>query len=173
MVFQEPSSITGTADVEYCNMTNNLTILNNIGSLTTNIPGVNTLYTSALTVPMDVRNSPRDVWGWPKIPLLHTLPQNHSLDSENPWRLVSNNSNITYSSLVGNILQGVPIDLDTEFAIESSYLDLRCRLLDLSSDPDDAFASMGGALMMHNASNLFRLPGFVQAYSRYTIINIR
>lgn len=104
-------------------------------------------------------HSPRDLWGWPKIPFLHTLPQDDSSHEDNPWRAVSNDANFSYSSLIDNILSKVPADRRAEFPLETSYFAARCHRLVANMPSNEAFHKLGGEhWLMHNASTLWNLP---------------
>ncbi|RLL99597.1 hypothetical protein CFD26_105961 [Aspergillus turcosus] len=124
--------------------------------MTQGLTATNAVYTASLLASQEVKDSPRDLWGWPKIPLLRTLPPvSSSSNPANPWRSSVSNDSIIYSSLAGIVLQGIPRDLDAEFSVESSYLDLDCHLVANDSTDRVVYEIMGDHVLVHNATNLF------------------
>ncbi len=121
MVLEEPSVFVNTSSIEYENMMGAIFFIGGPGFLL--LSTGNAFYSASLLAPDDVTHSPRDLWGWPKIPFLHTLPQDDSSHEDNPWIAVSNDANFSYSSLIGNILSKVPADRRAEFPLETSYFD--------------------------------------------------
>ncbi|RHZ63340.1 hypothetical protein CDV55_100195, partial [Aspergillus turcosus] len=155
MVSQVASSVSGNASAAYINM-NGSSYLIGLSAMTQGLTATNAVYTASLLASQEVKDSPRDLWGWPKIPLLRTLPPvSSSSDPANPWRSSVSNNSIIYSSLAGIVLQGIPRDLDAEFSVESSYLDLDCHLVANDSTDRVVYEIMGDHVLVHNATNLF------------------
>lgn len=77
---------------------------------------------AALMQNVETKSSPRDLWGNPKIPRLHTL--NHSTADENGWIQVSQTPTVeSFSSLFGLPLLGIPDHGTVEFGVESAYVE--------------------------------------------------
>jgi hypothetical protein len=112
------------------------------------------MYTTSLLASEEAKGSPRDVWGWPKVPLLRTLSPSSGSDA---WRTASSgNGSITYSALIGLVLQGIPSDLDVEFPVESSYFGLDCHFVANNLTSNETLQRMGEHLLVdRNASILF------------------
>lgn len=66
-----------------------------------------------------------DLWGNIKIPDLQHLIKNTTKNSTG-WFDVSKQSNITYSSLLGLPVSGIPDTDTTEFTLDFSYMTLNC-----------------------------------------------
>ncbi|GIK06734.1 hypothetical protein Aspvir_002384 [Aspergillus viridinutans] len=160
MVSQAASSVSGNASAAYINM-NGSSYLIGFSAMTAGLTPTNAVYTASLLASQEVKDSPRDLWGWPKIPLLRTLPPvSSSRNSANPWRSSVSNDSIIYSSLAGIVLQGIPRDLDAEFSVESSYLDLDCHLVANDSTDQVVYEIMGKSVLVHNATDLFEHPTY-------------
>ncbi|KAI9151348.1 hypothetical protein HJFPF1_08550 [Paramyrothecium foliicola] len=98
------------------------------------------LYTTNLMQSAQRRNSPTDLWSFPKIPQwpLGLAPdQTHEIDSE-----TLRGGEQDYSSLLGIKVQGLDFDdrgASYQFSVNTSYIDLACKpidTLDLSADID-------------------------------------
>ncbi|KAL4900646.1 hypothetical protein BDW74DRAFT_182481 [Aspergillus multicolor] len=135
MVSETTTAVAGNLTVGYMDM--NISS-NFAGSSSTQdtVAAVNSIYTASLLSSDEVKSSPRDVWGWPKMPLMRALPADLSTNGTNPWRATHQDDNLTYSSL---------------------YLDFDCHTLVLNVDDSDAYQTMAGdgKLLNHNASNLY------------------
>lgn len=119
--------------------------------LRTGLTAINSIYTASILATDNVRNSPRDMWDNPKVPVLDL---NDANQSSNPWRHVDHSKATSYSSLVGLVLMGIPSEQNCEFSAESSYFDLDCKLIGHHMSDDDIYATMGTPLY-HNVTNLF------------------
>jgi hypothetical protein len=83
------------------------------------------IFSASLISPTPVQQSPMDVWGNIKIPLLEKLEANTT--SVDGWTPVPTNQNISYSSLLGSPIAGVPHFGQSTFQIVSSYFYLDCQ----------------------------------------------
>ncbi|KAL6233105.1 hypothetical protein BDW75DRAFT_252220 [Aspergillus navahoensis] len=155
MISQARSSVLGDLSVAYLNMNvsaGNIPLAE--GSSTTDILApLNAIYTTLILSSEEANASRRDVWGWPKIPYLSSLGS--STDEVNAWRSVPQEGPVTYTSLNGHVLQGIPPDSYAEFPIESSYFDFDCHMLATGLSANDTFNARGAKLLYHNASNFF------------------
>jgi hypothetical protein len=86
--------------------------------------GLYTTYTQAVMSAGDFKNSLTDCWGNVKI------PDYERLGSHSPeftlWKDISSDGNVSYSSVVGVPIHGVPTKGNTTFAIETSYYSVGC-----------------------------------------------
>ncbi|KAK2774983.1 hypothetical protein FQN52_000195 [Onygenales sp. PD_12] len=155
MLSQTSSELSQNISVAYMNM-NNPSGFSGTASMGDTLGATDSLYTASLLATQGMRSSPRDLWSWPKIPLLRALPPNESDTGSNPWRTCSQENQTVYSSLVGLMIQGIPSDKETEFAVESSYFDLDCVALAHHAPLPSIFDMMGGNILHHNSTNLFR-----------------
>lgn len=77
---------------------------------------------AALMQNVETKSGPRDLWGNPRIPRLHTL--NHSTADEDGWIQVSPSPMVeSFSSLFGLPLLGIPDHGTVEFGVESAYVE--------------------------------------------------
>ncbi|KAI9881289.1 MAG: hypothetical protein M1830_005575 [Pleopsidium flavum] len=98
---------------------------------------VTALYAASLLAPLSVTNSPMDTWQNVRIPLLEALPRIPNEDGDGSWLPVEQSANITYSSLNGLPIAGLPSEGDATFSVDSSYFALNCSLVRLNiSSPD-------------------------------------
>ncbi|KAJ0424726.1 hypothetical protein BJY00DRAFT_309143 [Aspergillus carlsbadensis] len=154
MISEAPSAVGGNISLAYMNMTW-VSGFEGASSMSRTGPPMRAMYTTSLLASEEARNSPRDVWGWPKIPLLRTLSPSNDSDA---WRTTasSGNGSTTYSALIGLVLQGIPLDLDVEFPVESSYFDLDCYFVANNLTSEETLQRMGeNTLVYRNASILF------------------
>lgn len=101
----------------------------------------NALYLSALLTPPAGQAASVDTWGNVKIPTIENLEQTSSAD-DHGWLTVSS-ENISYSSLVGLPIAGVPKTGNSSFNVEFSYMVLSCQNLSAGTVPgatDGAFS---------------------------------
>jgi hypothetical protein len=92
---------------------------------------INTLYTVGLVNPISIQ--PTDVWGNVKIPLLDRLSGNGT-----QWRPVMTGE-VSYSSLIGSPIAGIPSDCQSEFTTVSSYFLLDCQAPVFKSFTEEVF----------------------------------
>ncbi|RDW65897.1 uncharacterized protein DSM5745_09636 [Aspergillus mulundensis] len=168
MISEASASVLGNVSVAYMNTSIDDGSHPLVSSSLTNdaLAPLSAIYTTSILSSQEAKTAPSDVWGWPKIPFLPAS----SIDNDS-WRVPSNDTQTSYTSLVGHVLQGVPPDNSTDFPIESSYFDFDCRLMATNLSNTEAYTAMGGAsLLHHNASNLFNdtVDGRV-AYSNFFI----
>ncbi|RDW68842.1 uncharacterized protein DSM5745_08602 [Aspergillus mulundensis] len=158
MISETPSSVSSDIALAFMNMSKAPGLSGASGFYTIKTP-MRSIYTTSLIASKEAKASRRDVWGWPKIPLLRTLlPSDGALESgTNPWRAVPSDSTLTsYSSLLGLVLQGVPPHGNVEFPVESSYFDLDCYFIANNLTWTEVLERMGSPLLLyHNASRLF------------------
>ncbi|KAL4922418.1 hypothetical protein BDW62DRAFT_197093 [Aspergillus aurantiobrunneus] len=172
MVSQVSSRVEGNATLGYMSMNSSSGFFGS-STMSDALAPMNSIYTTSLISSEEAKASPRDAWGWPKIPLLRTLPSvDPSSNETNPWRAPSQDSPITYSSFLGHVVQGIPAQGDVEFPLESSYFDFDCHLLAHDLPPSEIFDRMGEPVLYHNATNLFRgsaytSDGLSTAYSNF------
>ncbi|KAL2868164.1 uncharacterized protein BJX67DRAFT_351228 [Aspergillus lucknowensis] len=172
LISQEPSTVSSNISVAYMSM-NGSSGLEGQSSVADTFSPITSIYTTSLVASEEAKRSPYDAWGWPKIPLLRTLPLNDS-GGTNPWRTPRPDGPVTYSSLVGLVVQGVPSGEVVEFPVESSYFDLDCHPLLYNVSSEEAVKAMGDTMIKNNASALFRDTAylgtdFTEAYSNYFV----
>jgi hypothetical protein len=85
---------------------------------------IDAVYATALMVPPSTRNLSADIYGNVKIPFYRELKAERSSESTG-WERVPQ-SNVAYSSLLGIPVAHVSSTGDTNFTMETSYLDLDC-----------------------------------------------
>ncbi|KAL4881170.1 hypothetical protein BJY04DRAFT_218349 [Aspergillus karnatakaensis] len=157
-ITEAPSSVSSDITLAYMNMSgpSGLTGASNLDKAWT---PMHSIYTTSLIASEEAKQFPRDLWDWPKIPLLRTLisSEDEPESDGHPWRVVpSDNISTTYSSLLGLILQGIPSHANAEFPIESSYFDFDCYFMGDNLTKSEAMQRMGEPLLFHhNASDLF------------------
>ncbi|KAI9372250.1 hypothetical protein BJX61DRAFT_455850 [Aspergillus egyptiacus] len=156
MVSQVEASVPGNLSVAYLDMNVSAGHIPFLSASTTEdiMTPLSAIYTTLLLSSEDSKASPRDVWGWPKIPYLSSVSSS-SLDADNSWRSVPQDGMVSYTSLVGHVLQGVPPNGYAEFPIESSYFDFDCHMMATGLSTTEAFNAMGGRLLHHNPSTFF------------------
>lgn len=149
MISEVESSVPGDLSVAYMDINVSTAYLpfNGASSAEDNMAPLSAIYTTLLISSEEAKGSPRDVWGWPKIPYLSSI--------DNSWRSVPEDGTVTYTSLVGHVLQGIPPNGYAEFPIESSYFDFDCRMTGTGLSANETLEAMGGRLLVHNASNFF------------------
>jgi hypothetical protein len=91
--------------------------------------------TAVLSAPATL-NRTSDVWGNVKIPLLQDIKA--SLTDSNGWLRVPN-YNVSYTSLIGNPVYGVPSEGSSTFTIWSSYFSTTCSDPILYGNETDEF----------------------------------
>ncbi|KAK2808768.1 hypothetical protein FQN50_004440 [Emmonsiellopsis sp. PD_5] len=155
MLSQTSSELSQNISVSYMNM-NKSSGFSGTASMGDTLGATDSLYTASLLATKGVRSSPRDLWNWPKIPLLRALPSNESGAASNPWRTCAQDNQTVYSSLLGLMIQGIPSDKNTEFPVESSYFDLDCVSLAHHVPLPSVFDMMGKNVLHHNSTNLFQ-----------------
>ncbi|KAL4908310.1 hypothetical protein BDW74DRAFT_99448 [Aspergillus multicolor] len=154
MVSEASTSVPGNVSVAYMNTSIDDASHPLVSSSLTNdaLAPLSAIYTTSILSSEEAKTAQSDVWGWPKIPFFSAA----AAEDDNPWRFPSNDTQMSYTSLVGHVLQGVPSDNHAEFPIESSYFDFDCRLMATNLSNSEAYTAMGGpSLLHHNASNLF------------------
>jgi hypothetical protein len=92
-------------------------------SLTVFMSSFSAIFAASLISPMSVQLSPMDNWGNVKIPLLEYLDPETASDG---WIPVPA-QNISYSSVLGNPIAGIPFSGNVTFQITSSYFILDCQ----------------------------------------------
>ncbi|KAJ5622997.1 hypothetical protein N7490_011602 [Penicillium lividum] len=157
MLTSEATSVHGNTPVAYLNVVNASSWFDGASGLGSSLGAANSIYTTSLMTTQAVQSSPRDVWTFPKIPVLRHLPLNTSSSSSNPWRTCDHNNQTVYSSLIGLVVGGIPSDSEADFSVETSYFDLDCHAKAQNISDDSLFAEMGGSLLLHNATDLFSI----------------
>lgn len=155
MLTPQATRVYGNTTVAYLNIVNASSGFDGSSGMSSSIAAIDSIYTTSLMAMQAVQNSPRDVWTFPKIPVLRYLPLNTSSSSSNPWRDCDHDTQTVYSSLTGLVVRGIPSDSEAEFSVETSYFDLDCHSKAQNTTQDLLFAEMGGSLLYHNATNLF------------------
>lgn len=87
----------------------------------------NPVYGSSLFSSPETKSSPRDNWGNVKIPYIDLSTDTDQADAEK-WLLVRSD-NVSYSSLLGYLVAGLPTKGSSIFTLESSYFRMRCQNL--------------------------------------------
>lgn len=156
MISEVQSSVPGDLSVAYLDLNVSATNVPLAGGSSTEdiMAPLSAIYTTLLVSSEEAKAPPRDVWGWPKIPNL-SLISSASAGADGSWRSVPEDGMVSYTSLVGHVLQGIPPDGYAEFPIESSYFDFDCHMVATGLSANETFDAMGGRLLHHNASNFF------------------
>lgn len=90
------------------------------------VPIVASLVQASLLQSVDALMSPVDLWNNVRTPRLQQLSPFTDPIPGNPWVTIDATNNLTWSSLSGLIIQPLPTDGVSTFAIESTYLDFSC-----------------------------------------------
>src|SRR5436305_7538362 len=85
-----------------------------VSSLQSSLDTIKTAYLSSLVTPIDVQDSPRDLWGNVKIPSLDSLTGRSSTEGE--WIDVKQ-GNTKYSNLIGIPVDGLVAEAESAFVI--------------------------------------------------------
>jgi hypothetical protein len=106
-------------------------------------------YQSCLLAPVKVKLSATDLWSNPKLPFLESIPGYDGQSATDKWLNVPGAPNVTYSSLTGIVVAGLPPDRSSNFSIQSSYFNLKCSdgayfKVNASAAPDDVNGFYGG-----------------------------
>ncbi|PGH18212.1 hypothetical protein AJ79_00550 [Helicocarpus griseus UAMH5409] len=96
-------------------------------------PQLNGLYVTSLMAPPNVKHSPVDIWGNLKVPLMSHLASDHTSNGTCWYNFDADVEDIPYSSLIGIPVGGLQPNGNTTFTMESSYFDVNCYSLSLSS----------------------------------------
>ena len=93
------------------------------------------IYAASLIAPATFKSSPVDLWGNAKVPdLLH----NGQATGESGWLNVNvTDPDLTYSSLHGNPIMNIPLQGQTTFTIETSYITSTCQEILTTSHAQD------------------------------------
>ncbi|KAE8139910.1 hypothetical protein BDV38DRAFT_269678 [Aspergillus pseudotamarii] len=117
------------------------------GDVETTTSQQDALYLSLLLSPASVKQSPMDLWGNVKIPLMSRL---NTTANETGWRHILDSSVISYASLMGVPMEGITARGNTSFHLETSYYDLDCfdismqqRAIPFTEDSSLNFTSLG------------------------------
>ncbi|KAJ4992951.1 hypothetical protein SVAN01_01655 [Stagonosporopsis vannaccii] len=84
-------------------------------------------YMAALQSSSQTVNSSRDMWGNLKIPDIRSLDGYDSNKSVGTWHRISNDSQITYASLLGSPIFGMPSSGNATFNLTSHYWSIDCK----------------------------------------------
>ncbi|EEP80716.1 predicted protein [Uncinocarpus reesii 1704] len=95
-------------------------------------PQLNRLYISSLMAPASVKHSPVDLWGNMKVPLMSHYTSGQ-INGTGWYNFKVSNDKIPYSSLIGIPAAEISQEGITTFSMESSYFDIDCYNLSLSS----------------------------------------
>lgn len=90
------------------------------------VPIVASLVQASLLQSVDALKSPVDIWNNIRIPRHQQLSPFTDPIPENPWVTIDATNNHTWTSLSGLMIQPLPTDGVSTFAIESTYLDFSC-----------------------------------------------
>ncbi|KAH9903581.1 hypothetical protein F4778DRAFT_90881 [Xylariomycetidae sp. FL2044] len=109
----------------------NVSMFDGVSSSASTLSLVTTLYLSTLLTPSSIRESPRDVWGNPKLPYTGSL--NGELREDN-WTSVRAEDG--YSNLIGIPIGKLVDSTSSQFTITASYLNTSCSALELTTVDD-------------------------------------
>jgi len=96
---------------------------------------INAIYTSSIISSNQIQTSPMDQWGNVKIPMFENLAQNFAVE-EDGWILVPT-FNVSYTSLIGYPIKGIPTVGNSTFNITTSYFVADCEQPMLLSAADE------------------------------------
>jgi hypothetical protein len=91
----------------------------------------NALFIASLLSGADAKNSSADSWGNVKIPMIDSLT---STPDESGWYSLLGDASLTYSSLVGVPISGLPLAGNTTSEIQTSYWALDCPTMEELQD---------------------------------------
>lgn len=120
----------------YTNTTGNFTYLAFVSPFTNQGVGsasaeplapIDAAFTAALATAPDSKASPQDQFGNIKVPVYEYLNSSSSKDGST-WREVPDNDNITWSSLTGLPLHGLPSKGTSRFQLNTGYMMTDCRV---------------------------------------------
>jgi hypothetical protein len=86
-------------------------------------PISNTIFQTIMMEPLSATSSQRDLWGNVKIPALSSIASPYALKSPD-WTNIAFGPDLSYSSLLGIPLSGLPLNGRTNMTLETSYLTL-------------------------------------------------
>ncbi|PGH27610.1 hypothetical protein AJ80_00623 [Polytolypa hystricis UAMH7299] len=103
------------------------------GDVISHIQTLNNVYVTSLMAPGSTKTSPMDLWGNVKVPIMSRL--NVSSTTESGWMNITDvaEEDIPYAALVGVPVFSHSATANTTFSMESSYFDINCDNLTLSS----------------------------------------
>lgn len=84
------------------------------------LPTINAIFQASVMEPPSAISSERDLWSNVKIPVLSSVAPPHALMSPN-WTNIAFGQNLSYSSLLGIPLSGLPRNGRTNITLETSY----------------------------------------------------
>ena len=99
-----------------------------IGSM----PQINAIYMSSLLAPQSIKESPMDLWGNVKLPIMSRMNGDATRDG---WKEVKKDPQVVYSSLLGIPFDGTQRGSNSSFHLESSYYDIDCFDVSLQPKP--------------------------------------
>jgi hypothetical protein len=139
----------------YWNTSASETIFDGADDVDVNGPAVNALYSASLLAPANVENGAVDLWNNVKVPMLDALSPEAIIAEHNPWISVNHTDNVTYSSLIGYMLAGVPSGGKSNFSMESSYLNMACSDGVKFQNTTQLNATLNGRVTLHTNNSLF------------------
>jgi hypothetical protein len=87
------------------------------------LPTTNAVFQTSMMEPSSATSSQRDLWGNVKIPILSSIAHPHALMSPN-WTNITYGQNLSYSSLLGIPVSGIPRNGRINMTLETSYFTL-------------------------------------------------
>jgi hypothetical protein len=99
---------------------------------------INSVYTAALLGSPEIKNGPQDMWNNVKIPYIHSL---NSSDADTDGWLPVPLRNVSYSSLLGYSVAGIPSTGISSFPLSSYYYNISCQKLWHIAFPNSSYKS--------------------------------
>ncbi|PKY01766.1 hypothetical protein P168DRAFT_299301 [Aspergillus campestris IBT 28561] len=96
------------------------------------MPQINALYMSSLLAPQSIKESPMDLWGNVKLPIMSRMDGG---TTSHGWKDIKKDSHVVYSSLLGIPFENIQRGSNSSFHMESSYYDIDCFDVSLQPEP--------------------------------------
>jgi hypothetical protein len=133
----EYRNITANTTIAYLNMTRQISGFTAGYSSSLSAYAIDALYNGCLISPKSTKLGTQDSWENVKIPRIEELEATQGNKTGVHWLEVpANSENVTYSSLLGIPIAGIPLHYNSSFMIESYYYDVQCPVLE-KMDVDD------------------------------------
>ena len=123
LITTEYRNLTSTSQIFYIDSTAERVVSNFLNHIYTE--EINALYTASIISTNQIQTSPMDQWGNVKIPMFENPAQNFATEDDG-WIPVPT-FNVSYTSLIGYPINGIPTAGNSTFNITSSYFVADCE----------------------------------------------
>jgi hypothetical protein len=109
-----------TVNITYFDTRSESVFSQSANSIDVYLPTTNAVFQASIMEPSSTKSSQRDLWNNVKIPVLSSVTPPYALISPN-WTTIASGQNLSYASLLGIPLSGLPREGRTNINLETSY----------------------------------------------------